>query len=86
MLEPGVRGTVELVLRCSTPREAEAVWAALAADDPGSIQGEVEGPVIRITVGPAGLASLRATIDDVLACFTAAVGAAAGGDGTEGGG
>ena len=47
---PGARAVVELTLTCSTPEEARAVWAALAADDPGSIHGEVDGATIRIRI------------------------------------
>jgi hypothetical protein len=74
---PGAKAVVDLTLTCSTPEEARAVWAALEADDPGSIQGEVDGAIIRVRVGPANLSSLRVTIDDVLSCFQAARGAAA---------
>ena len=71
------RATVVLDLHCSSEEEASAVWAALAVDDPGSIKGTVVGAHLRITVGPATLPSLRASCDDVLACFQAARGAAA---------
>ncbi len=70
------RATVVLDLHCSSEEEARAVWAALAVDDPGSIRGAVTGSHLRITVGPATLPSLRASCDDVLACFQAARGAA----------
>lgn len=70
------RATVMLDLHCSSEEEARAVWAALAVDDPGSIKGAVAGDHLRITVGPATLPSLRASCDDVLACFQAARGAA----------
>ncbi len=69
------RATVELELRCTSEAEARAVWAALAQDDPGSVTGEVAGDRLHIVVGPATLASLRASCDDVLACFQAARGA-----------
>jgi hypothetical protein len=70
--------TVELDLRCTSEEEARAVWAALAQDDPGSVRGEVLGDRLHIVVGPATLASLRASCDDVLACFQAARGTALG--------
>ncbi len=82
---PGARAVVELTLTCSTPEEARAVWAAVSADDPGSVQGEVDGATIRISVGPASLSSLRTTIDDVMACFQAARGAATQAEGPDGG-
>jgi len=70
------RATVELDLQCSSEQEALAVWAALSADEPGTMRGRVEGARLRIVVGPATLGSLRATCDDILACFQAARGAA----------
>jgi len=86
------RATVMLDLHCSSEEEARAVWASLAVDDPGSVKGVVAGDHVRITVGPATLPSLRASCDDVLACFQAARGAASATtgrpatDGTVGGG
>jgi len=71
------RATVELDLQCSSEQEARAVWAALSADEPGTMRGRVEGARLRIVVGPATLGSLRATCDDILACFQAARGGAA---------
>jgi hypothetical protein len=70
------RATVELDLQCSSEDEARAVWAALSADEPDTMRGTVEGAHLRILVGPATLGSLRATCDDILACFQAARGAA----------
>jgi hypothetical protein len=72
------RATVELDLRCSSEEEAKAVWTALSQDDPGSVTGEVVGDRLHLVVGPASLASLRASCDDVLSCFQAARGAAMG--------
>jgi hypothetical protein len=72
------RATVELDLQCSSEKEARAVWAALSADEPDTMRGRVEGARLRIVVGPATLGSLRATCDDILACFQAARGAASG--------
>jgi len=80
------RATVELDLQCSSEQEARAVWAALSADEPETMRGSVEGARLRIVVGPATLGSLRATCDDILACFQAARGAAGDRGGAAGGG
>lgn len=57
---------------CASPREAERLRAAVAADNPSFVRVEVEGSelVIRLTADSAG--SARATLDDLLACLGAA--------------
>ena len=59
----------EVVLQCASPREAQVLWGALSADDPGSVEGRVEGDRLVILAGPSPMASLRTTLDDLLACF-----------------
>ena len=52
------------------------LWAAVGTDDPGAVEGGVEGDRLLIQAGPAPMASLRITLDDLLACIQAASGAA----------
>ncbi len=67
------RATIKL--RCRSPGEARVLWDALRADDPGSVEGRIEGDLLVITAGPHPMPSLRVTLDDVLACLQAALGA-----------
>ncbi len=52
------------------------LWEAIRTDDPGAVEGRVEGDRLLIEAGPAPLPSLRITLDDLLACIQAASGAA----------
>lgn len=61
-------------LRCRSSDEAKVLWDAVSTDDPGSVDGRVEGDLLVITAGPDPMPSLRATLDDVLACLQAASG------------
>ena len=67
------RATIQL--RCHSPREARVLWDAVRADDPGSVEGRIEGDILVITAGPDPMPSLRVTLDDVMACLQAASGA-----------
>jgi hypothetical protein len=67
------RATVQL--SCRTPGEAQVLWDAVRADDPGSVEGQVEGSTLVIRAGPDPMPSLRVTLDDLLACLQAASGA-----------
>jgi hypothetical protein len=67
-----VAARAEVVLQCASPREAQVLWDALSADDPGSVEGRVEGDRLVILVGPSSMASMRTTLDDLLACAQAA--------------
>jgi hypothetical protein len=67
------RATIQL--RCRSAEEARVLWDAVRADDPGSVEGSVEGDLLVITAGPDPMPSLRVTLDDVLACLQAASGA-----------
>ncbi len=67
------RATVQL--RCRSPEEARVIWDAVRTDDPGSVEGRIEGDLLVITAGPDPMPSLRVTLDDVLACLQAASGA-----------
>jgi hypothetical protein len=66
------RATIQL--RCRSPEEARVLWDAVRADDPGSVEGRIEGDHLVITAGPDPMPSLRVTLDDVLACLQAAAG------------
>ncbi len=50
---------------------------AIRADDPGTVEGRVEGERLVILAGPVPMPSLRITLDDLLACIQAASGATA---------
>ena len=71
------RARAELTLCCGSPEEAEVLWRSLSADDPGSVEGRVEGIRLVIRTGPAPIASVRVTLDDLLACAQAATGTVA---------
>ena len=70
------RARVTVQLRCASPGEARVLWDAVRADDPGSVDGRVEGDTLFITAGPDLMPRLRVTLDDLLACLQAASGAA----------
>ena len=67
------RATVQVP--CRSPEVARVIWDAVRADDPGSVDGHIEGDVLVITAGPEPMPSLRVTMDDLLACLQAASGA-----------
>jgi tRNA threonylcarbamoyladenosine modification (KEOPS) complex Pcc1 subunit len=69
-----VTARAQLELRFPTPEEARVVWEAVSADDPGSVVGRVEDDRLVIETGPSTAASVRVTIDDLLACIQAATG------------
>ncbi len=72
-----------LDLGCRSPEEAGVLWEAVRTDDPGAVEGRVEGDRLLIEAGPAPLPSLRITLDDLLACIQAASGAAQATEGEE---
>lgn len=76
--DEAVAARAEVVLQCASSQEAQVLWDALSADDPGSVEGRVEGDRLVIHAGPSAMASLRTTLDDLLACAQAASGATAG--------
>jgi len=71
----GATAKATLQLRARDGEQARVLWDAVRADDPGSVEGSVEDGVLTITAGPDRIASLRVTLDDVLACLQAASGA-----------
>ena len=62
----------ELRLRCVSAEEARVLWEAVRVDDPGSVEGRVQGEDLVVTAGPLAATSLRVTLDDLLACLQAA--------------
>jgi hypothetical protein len=71
---------VSVVLRhaCASATEADRLRAAVVADNPDYVRVDVEGAdlVVRVTAPSPG--SARATLDDLLACVSAAERAASG--------
>ena len=64
----------ELRIPCNSAEVAKVLWDAISADDAGSVEGIVEDDGLVIRAGPAPMASLRVTLDDLLACLQAASG------------
>jgi hypothetical protein len=63
--------------RAGSAADAEALWASVAADNPSYVEGGVEGETLRFRVAAKSAASLRQTLDDLLAALGAADRAAA---------
>ena len=63
--------------RAASEAEARALWAAVAADNPSYVTGEVVGDTLEIRVAAAQAGSVRQTLDDLLAALGAADRAAA---------
>jgi pheromone shutdown protein TraB len=65
---------VTVVVRhaCASPAAAERLRRAVVADNPEHVAVTVDGSelVVRVAAGPP--ASVRATLDDLLACLAAA--------------
>jgi hypothetical protein len=64
--------SVRLERRYRSRSEAERVWRAVAADNPEFVAGAVDGERLTITASSASPASLRMTLDDLIACLAAA--------------
>ena len=58
--------------RCATPAAARALRAAVAADNPSYVTVELDGAELVVRLRTASLMSARATLDDLLACLSAA--------------
>jgi hypothetical protein len=63
--------------RASSPAHAAALWASVAADNPSFVDGGVDGDRLHFRVAAPNAASLRQTLDDLLAALGAADRAAA---------
>jgi len=57
---------------CASRTEAERLSRVLAADNPEHVRVEVDGSDLVVRVAPGAAASVRATLDDLLACLLAA--------------
>ncbi|MCI4325993.1 MAG: hypothetical protein L3K00_09020 [Thermoplasmata archaeon] len=63
--------------RAPSPAHAAALWASVAADNPSFVDGGVDGDLLRFHVHAPNAASLRQTLDDLLAALGVAERAAA---------
>jgi hypothetical protein len=65
---------VTVVVRhaCASATEAERLVRAVAADNPADVRVTAEGAALLVHVGPGRPTSVRATLDDLLACLAAA--------------
>lgn len=68
---------MRLERRYASAAQADRLLRALAADQPEYVHAEHEGAVVRFTVEGASAASLRATLEDLVACLQSAEGAEA---------
>jgi len=57
---------------CTTAAEAEALRAALAPENAGFLDARVVGTTLVMSAEARSIASLRATLDDALACLSVA--------------
>lgn len=57
---------------CAGPAEAARLRAAVAADNPPFVRVDVEGTDLVVRVSAASAASVRATLEDLLSCLSAA--------------
>jgi hypothetical protein len=64
--------TVVVRRRCRDHREAEALRAAVVADNPSYVEVTAEGPVLLVRLTAPSAASARSTLEDLLACLKAA--------------
>ncbi len=68
--------SVELKRTCASADEARRLAAAVSVDDPSHVSVVAEGEALFVRVAAASAGSVRATLDDLLACLAAAEGAA----------
>jgi hypothetical protein len=58
--------------RCPSAATARALRAAVAADNPPYVAVELDGPDLVIHLTTASASSARTTLEDLLACLSAA--------------
>jgi hypothetical protein len=63
--------------RCPSPEAARTLRAAVAVDNPPYVAIDLEGTELVIRLTASSAASARATLEDLLACLSAAERAAA---------
>ena len=64
--------SVRLARSYRSASEAERVWRSVQADNPGFVSGRLEGSRVTIELSGTNPASLRMTLDDLVACLAAA--------------
>jgi hypothetical protein len=64
--------TVVVRRACASPAEADRLRRAVAADNPEHVRVSVDGSELIVHVTPGRATSVRATLDDLLACLAAA--------------
>jgi hypothetical protein len=64
--------TVVVRRRCRDPREAEALRAAVVADNPSYVAVTAEGSELVVRLTAPSAASARTTLEDLLACLKVA--------------
>jgi hypothetical protein len=64
--------TVVVRHRCPSVAIAHALRAAVAADNPPYVTVELDGPELVVRLTTASAASARTTLEDLLACLSAA--------------
>jgi hypothetical protein len=64
--------TVVVRHRCASEVAADRLARAVAADNPAHVRVTAEGAELVVRVAPGSAASVRATLDDLLACIAAA--------------
>ncbi|MGA8276336.1 MAG: KEOPS complex subunit Pcc1 [Thermoplasmata archaeon] len=69
---PGVEVTVVARRPCGDPASAERLRRVLAADTPPFVRLDVEGAELVIRTSAPSARSVRATLEDLLACVQAA--------------
>lgn len=57
---------------CASPEEAERLRRALAVDTPGFVTLTVEGRDLVVATSGSSARSVRATLEDLIACLQAA--------------
>lgn len=72
--EPGapVPATAHLRHACASEAEATALLRALEPDHEGFVHATTEGSVLRLDVQAKSVSELRRTLEDTLACLSAA--------------
>lgn len=63
---------VRLERRYPSRALAARIWRSVVADNPGFVSGRLTGDRLVIEVSHPSPASLRATLDDLIACIAAA--------------
>jgi hypothetical protein len=68
----GPPAEARLARRCASSEEAQALLRALEPDQEGFVQARVEGDLLVLEVRSSSVPELRRTLEDTLACLSAA--------------